>query len=188
MVDRKDWSEYYDVTRSQPPHELLVKALSYVKNTGKAIDIGGGALRDTGYLLQKGFEVTVIDSNPLLEKEVREINNERLHFFVTTFENFHFPVNEYILASAMHSLSYCEPVLFDRLIMNIKSSLKTGGIFCGQMLGTYDEWSKNLQRTYQTADEARDYLKGLEILLFHEEETEEGRTKHWHIFNFIARK
>lgn len=171
-----------------PPHELLVEALSYVKSTGKIIDIGGGTMRDAKYLLQKGFDVTVIDKSPLLEKEAVGIKNEHLHVFVSSFENFQFPINEYVLASAMHSLYYCELEQFSRVITNIKSSLKKGGIFCGQMFGPYDEWSKKLKRAYQTADEARGYLKDLEILSFQEEDTGEGCTKHWRVYNFIARK
>ena len=188
MVDKVDYSEYYDMTREQPPHDLLVKAISYVKGTGKAIDIGGGALRDAKYLLQQGFDVTVIDKSPLLEKEVTKIKDERLHSFVTSFEDFQFPVDEYVLASAMHSLSYCDSEHFSRVIKNIKSSLKKGGVFCGQMYGAYDQWSKSLLRTYQTVDEARTYLKDMEIIFFQEEKTESGRTKHWHIFDFIVQK
>jgi SAM-dependent methyltransferase len=188
MTDKKDWSEYYNFTREQPPSQLLIEALSHVENTGKAIDIGGGALRDTRYLLQKGFDVTVIDKSPLLEREASNIKNERLHLFVTSFEDFQFPVDEYILASAMHSLPHCDPEHFGRVIINIKSSLKKGGIFCGQMFGDHDQWSKTVEMTYLTADKAREYLKDMEIISFREEETEEGRTKHWHIFNFIARK
>jgi len=165
-----------------------MEALSYVKNTGKVLDIAGGALKDTKYLLQKGFDVTVIDKSPLLEKEAMEMKNERLHPFVTSFEDFIFPANEYILVSAMQCLSYCEPEHFSRVITDIKSSLKKNGIFCGQMYDGYDQESKSLHRAYQTADEAREYLKDLEIISFREEETEEGRTKHWHIYNFIARK
>jgi len=188
MADKKDWSEYYDFTRPQPPCELLVEALSYVRDIGKVIDIGGGALRDTKYLLQKGFDVTVIDKSPLLVKEAQEIKNERLHLFVTSFEDFQFPVDEYVLASAMYSLPFCEPAHFSRVITNIKASLKKGGIFCGQMFGDHDQWSKTVEMTYITADKAMEYLADMEIISFREQETEEGRTKHWHIFDFIARK
>lgn len=188
MIDKKDWSEYYDFTREQPPRELLVEALQYVKDIGKAIDIGGGALRDTKLLLQKGFDVTVIDISPLLEKEASEIKNERLHTIVTSFENFKFPINEYILASAMYSLPHCDPEHFGNVITNIKSSLKKGGIFCGQMFGEHDQWSKTVNMTYITADKAREYLNDMEIIAFREIETKEGETKHWHIFDFIARK
>lgn len=193
MTDGIDWSEWYDMTRTQAPNQLLVQALSYVKEVGKAIDIGGGALKDTKFLLQKGFDVTVIDKSPILEKEAMQIKSERLHPFVTSFEDFHFPLNEYILASAMQTLSYCEPEHFSRVITDIKSSLKSGGIFCGQMYDAYDDWSKSpevkkLHKTYKTIDEAKEYLKDMEIILFKEEETEEGRTRHWRIFDFIARK
>lgn len=193
MTDKIDWSEWYDITRNQPPTELLVKALSYVKETGKVLDIGGGALKDTKYLLVKGFDVTVIDKNPLLMKEAMEIKSEQLHPLITSFEDFHFPVNEFVLVSAMQCLSYCKNECFKEVIENIKLSLREDGIFCGQMYGVYDEWSKSpesrdLHKSCQTADEARQYLKDLDVVLFQEEETEEGRIKHWQIFNFIARK
>ncbi len=188
MSDKKDWSEYYDFTRAQPPRELLIEALSHVKNVGSAIDIGGGALRDTKLLLQKGFDVTVIDKSPLVEKEAAEIKSERLHVVVTSFEDFKFPVDEYTLASAMYSLPHCDPAHFEKVITNIKSSLKKGGIFCGQMFGDHDQWSKTVGMTYLTADEARRYLSDMEIISFNEVETKEGETKHWHIFDFIARK
>ncbi len=188
MTNKIDWSEWYDFTRAQAPSQLLVQALSYIDKTGKVIDIGGGALKDTKYLLRKGFDVTVIDQSPLLEKEANEIKGERLHPIITSFEDFQFPSDEYILASAMHSLSYCDPKHFDSVITNIKSSLKRGGIFCGDMYDSYDDWSKSIPRAYQTEAEARNYLKDMEVLFFQEEETEKGHTKHWRIFNFIARK
>lgn len=188
MQNKFDWSEWYEITREQPPHGLLIEAISYVKNIDKAIDIGGGALRDTKYLLEKGFDVTVIDQSPLLEKEAQEIKSNRLHTFITSFEDYKFPNSEYDLASAMHSLSYCEPDKFGVVFANIKNSLKTGGIFCGHMYDSYDDWSKKIHRAYQSSDEAKNYLKDMDILLFEEEETRDGHTKHWRIFDFIARK
>jgi tellurite methyltransferase len=188
MNDKIDWSDWYNHTRVQPPYDLLNKALSYVKNMGKALDVGGGALKDTRYLLEKGFDVTVIDKSPLLEKEAEKIKSDRLHTYVTSFENFDFPVNEYVLASAMHSLSYCEPEHFNRVFINIKSSLKKGGIFCGHLYDTYDEWSKGINRAYQTANGAKELLKDMDVILFQEEETEGDHTKHWRIYDFIARK
>jgi len=188
MPNKKDWSEYYDFTRGQEPRELLIETLPYVKGIGKAIDIGGGALRDTKFLLQKGFDVTVLDISPLLIKEAAGIKSDHLHLIVSSFEDFQFPVEEYILASAMYSLPHCAPEHFARVITNIKASLKKGGIFCGQMFGEYDQWSKTIQMTYLSAEKAKEYLNDMEIITFREEETIEGTTKHWHIFNFIVRK
>lgn len=56
-----DWKTYYLQTADLPPSLLLVKALSFVSHRGKAIDIGGGALKDSRYLLAQGFDTTVID-------------------------------------------------------------------------------------------------------------------------------
>ena len=60
---KKDWSKYFNNTKNRPPSRLLVKALEYVENKKNAIDIGGGALKDAKYLLEQGFNVTVIDSS-----------------------------------------------------------------------------------------------------------------------------
>jgi len=124
MSIKKDWSEYYELTREKSPSALLVEALKYVKNKVNAIDLGGGALKDARYLLNEGFDVTIIDSSPLLEQEVSRIKNTRLHAFVASFEDFSFPKNEYDLASAMFALNFCDPSNFDEVFEKIKDSIK----------------------------------------------------------------
>ncbi len=192
MSYKKDWSEYYKVTKSKPPRPLLIDALKHVAGGQKALDIGGGALRDTRYLIDKDFDVTVIDKSPLMKKEADEMNNKRLHARTVSFEDFDFPVAEYDIAVAMYSLPFCEPAYFDDVIKRIKSSLKVGGVFCGQLFGDRDEWSTNTKMTFHTIDQAKKVLEGLEVIYFHEDEKDDktaiGETKHWHIFNFIAVK
>ncbi len=95
MNQDKDWSDYYKATKAKPPRPLLVKALGFVKNKGKAIDLGGGALNDSKYLLDQGFDVTVIDKSPLMEQEAKDIPNNKLHAFTFAFEDFNFPKAEY---------------------------------------------------------------------------------------------
>ena len=188
----KDWSEYYEITKAKPPSKLLVNALEYVVNKGKAIDIGAGALKDTRYLLEQGFEVIAIDRSPLMEKEAKALEKNKMEAFTTSFENFAFPENEYDIASAMFSLPFTEPAHFDTVFGNIKKSLKKGGIFCGQFFGINDEWSKNPKMTFHTEVQAKELLNGLEILSFKEVEedgtTANGTPKHWHIFHIIAKK
>ena len=192
MAYKKDWSEFYDITKSKPPRPLLVEALKYVSRTNKVIDIGAGALRDTKYLLEKGFEVTVIDSSPLMIDHANDLKNDKLHAFVTKFEDFDFPKNEYNLASAMYSLPFCSPKSFNQVFEKIKNSLKVGGIFCGQLFGNRDEWSNNKNMTFHTLEQARQLLSGLDIISLEEEEKDDktgsGDMKHWHVFHFIARK
>lgn len=188
----KDWSDYYKATQSKPPRSLLIKVLEYVKNKSKAIDVGGGALNDTKYLLDQGFEVTVIDESPLMEKEAKNIPSDKLQAITTSFEEFNFPKEEYDLASAMFALPFTAPQHFTEVFEKIKSSLKKDGIFCGQFFGDRDEWKTNPNMTFHTKEQAEELLKDLEIISFKEEEKEDktatGGMKHWHIFHIIARK
>lgn len=189
---QKDWSEYYEITKAKPPSKLLVKALEYVTDKGKAIDIGAGALKDTRYLLEQGFEVTAIDKSPLMEQEAKDLENDKLHALTTSFEDFDFPENKYDIASSMFALPFTEPQHFEKVFTNIKNSLKKDGIFCGQFFGINDEWSKNPKMTFHTEDQIKNLLTGLEILSFKEIEEDStianGTPKHWHIFHVIARK
>lgn len=191
-MSKQDWSEYFEFTREKPPFSLLVEALKYVKNKSKAIDIGGGALRDTRYLLEEGFDVTVVDSSPLLEQEAARIKNDRLHPFVVSFEDFNFPQNEYDLASAMFALNFCNPSCFDSVFEKIKGSLKKEGIFCAQLFGDHDKGSNKENMTYPSKDQMIRLLAGLEILGFHEKEPDDkeasSEVRSGHIFQFIARK
>jgi SAM-dependent methyltransferase len=191
-MSNKDWSEYYKVTKAKPPRPLLVKALAFVTNKGKAIDIGGGALNDTRYLLDQGFEVTVIDKSPLMEQEAKNIKNEKLLAFTSAFEDFNFPQNEFDLVSAMFALPFINPDHFSTVFAKIKDSLKTGGVFCGQFFGDRDEWKTNHDMTFHTKEQAHELLKDMESISFAEDEkddkTAKGDMKHWHVFHIIARK
>ncbi len=192
MKVEKDWSEYYKATKAKPPRPLLVRSLEYVTHKDKAIDVGGGALNDSRYLLEQGFEVTVIDKSPLLEGQAKGLSNEKLHAKVTSFEDFCFPKNEYDLACAMFALPFTDPQHFDAVFRNVKDSLKKGGIFCGQLFGTNDEWSKNPKMSFHTKEQVENLLEDLEVILIEEVEkdgpTATGPLKHWHVFHIIAKK
>jgi tellurite methyltransferase len=192
MKVEKDWSDYYKATKAKPPHPLLVRALEYVAHKDTAIDIGGGALNDSKYLLKQGFDVTVIDKSPLLEDQAKGLNNKKLHAMVTSFEDFGFPENEYDLACAMFALPFTNPQHFDAVFRKIKDSLKKGGVFCGQLFGINDEWSKNPKMSFHTREQVENFFKDLEVISTKEVEengpTATGPSKHWHVFHIIAKK
>ena len=191
-LQKKDWQEYYEITKGRPPSRLLIEALGYVINKGKAIDIGGGALKDTRYLLEQGFDVTVVDKADLMAKEAEAIKSNKLHCFVSSFADFDFPKNEYDIASAMYSLPFNPPENFDTVFTKIKKSLVKGGIFCGQCFGVSDGWSANPKMTFHTKEQVEKLLSDTEVILLDEEEkddkTASGTPKHWHVFHFIAKK
>lgn len=187
-----DWSGYYKATKSRPPRALLIKALKYVTHKEKAIDIGGGVLNDTRYLLAQGFEVTVIDKSQEVEEEAKTIQNNKLTALTTAFEDFSFPKNEYDLASAMYALPFTPPQYFNAVFKRIRDSLKKEGVFCGQFFGERDGWNDKPDMTFHTEAQVHELLKGLEVISFKEEEkddrTAKGDMKHWHVFHVIARK
>lgn len=192
MKNKKDWSEYYKITKTNPPSKLLVKAITHVTSRYNAIDIGGGALKDTCYLLNQGFEVTVVDKSPLMMIEAEKVQNEKLHPFVSSFEDFNFPENQFDIASSIFALPFTDPKYFDLVIFKIKQSVKKGGVFCGHFFGINDDWSTNEKMTFHTRDQIEKFFEGFQIIALDEIE-EEGKTangnpKHWHIFEVIAIK
>jgi hypothetical protein len=92
----------------------------------------------------------------------------------------------------MFALPFTGPADFESVFSEIKGSLKKGGVFCGQLFGMNDEWSKNPKMTFHTEAQVKDLLDDLEILSFKEVEedstTANGTPKHWHIFHIIAKK
>ena len=188
---RKDWTEFYEITKNKPPSNLLIKALEYVTHKNSSIDIGGGGLKDTRYLLQQGFQVTVIDSSELMAEEAKKIRSDKLHYFVSSFDEFDFPENKFDIASAIYALPFNPPETFDAVFTRIKKSLVKGGIFCGQLFGMRDGWKDHEGMTFQTKEQAVALFSGMDIISLEEEEKDgtiaNGTSKHWHVFHFIAR-
>lgn len=188
----KDWGRFYERTKNDPPSPLLVEALTHVKTRDSAIDIGAGGLKDTRYLLEEGFEVTVVDMEPLMAKAAAEIKTDKLEAVVSSFADFDFGKDKYDIAAAMYALPFNPRDTFDSVFARIKESLITGGVFCGQLFGDRDAWTPDPQMTFHDKAQAQALFSDMELLTFKETEkdgkTADGTPKHWHVFHFIARK
>lgn len=189
---KKDWADYIQLTKDKPPSPLLVRALGFVVKRTTAIDVGGGALNDTRYLLEQGFDVTAVDADNAMAAQAKTIPSEKFHYTVSSFLDFQWPKDKFDIASAMFSLPFNPPETFKTVLTKIKQSLVPEGIFCGQFFGVRDTWSSNPHMTFHTKELAEQLLSDLEILLLQEIEkdgqTANGTAKHWHFFNFIAKK
>src|SRR3989344_2471754 len=187
MSKSNTWSAFYEATKSQPPSELLVRALEYVEHRRKAIDVGAGALKDTRFLLDQGFEVMAIDKEHLMMHEAETISSDRFHHLISSFADFNFPINEYDIASAMYALPFNPPETFEAVFQRIKDSLIKGGIMCGQFFGVRDEWHEDQNMTFHTKEQIEALLSEMEILELQEKEWEgklaSGSPKHWHVFH-----
>ena len=189
----KSWSKYYESTKALKPSRFLVEAFeSFEPEPGKAIDLGCGAGRDTKYLLEKGFEVSVVDKDPSAEDYLKQLpHRDNLKFACVGFEDYNF--DRYDLINAHYALPFIQKEDFDTVISKILESIKPEGLFVGQLFGVNDEWNTpDAKMTFCERAEV-DMLfrnfKHLEIREVNEEGTmASGGTKHWHVFNIIARK
>lgn len=187
------WGKYYERTRERPPHSSLREALSLVPNKDTALDLGAGSLRDTRYLLRDGFgHVVAVDSEPLITQEAIPEGGGKVEIVLSSFEDFEFPENVFDLVNAQYSLPFTAPESFAEVFAKTKSSLKSGGVFVGQLFGQNDGWRDKPDMTFHTLDDVRELLSDMDILSLNEEETDgvtsEGSSKHWHVFQITARK
>jgi SAM-dependent methyltransferase len=187
-MSKTNWQEYHDLTKNNPPSELLIKALEHVSNVGSAMNLGDGGLKDAKYLLEHGFDVTVVDQTIQLLKP----SPEKLHCFAAAFDEYEFAKEHFDLASAMFALPFNRPETFNDVFDSTKHSLKKGGIFCGQFFGDRDGWSDRSEMTFHTKEQVEHLFIDMETISFVEVEkdskTANGTPKHWHVFHVIARK
>ncbi len=194
MAQRKKrgWASHFAITKDYPPSPLLIRAMPYVKKGGKALDMGAGALKDSKYLLEKGFDVTAVDAEPLVAKMASSILSDKLHVTISSFEKFAFPKNTFDLISSMFSLPFTRPKEFEKVFESLVESLKDDGIFCGQFFGVKDSWHTDTTMTFHDKEHIEKLLSPFKILTLDEEERESKTTngvlKHWHIFHVIAQK
>ena len=185
------WEDFYKITKGRPPWPLLVQAVSLLSNGKYALDLGCGAGRDTRFLLEQGFSVTAVDSDPHAIALLEVFPRDHLRVVQSSFEAFEFET--YDLVNAHFALPFAPEDRFHEVFARIKLALNAGGIFVGQFFGVNDEWnSPGNQMTFLTREQAEAELKDLKVLEFQEEDVDshvaDGTPKHWHVFHIIAQK
>ncbi len=191
------WAGYYRWTEKRPPRELLVQALNHVdweRRVGRgprtAIDLGFGAGNDTLELLRRGWTVLAIDQQPsavkFLTRRVPPAHRARLTCLVAPMEGLELPPADLVYAS--FSLPFCAPHAFPALWKEIRSAIRPGGHFAGQLFGNLDQWHARSTMTFVDEPRVRRLARGLRTELLRET-VEEGRSllgpKHWHYFDLI---
>lgn len=184
---------YYVNTKDSPARELLVEAVGYLKsNQRQALDMGCGAGRDTKFLLEHGFNVTAVDANNGAVDYMLSIKpKDRLNFFQTDFESFEF--GSYDLINASYCLPFLHYEVIGEVFDRIKAAIKPGGLFVGQLFGLSDEFNTPGETmTFLTVPQVERLLRDMEIIKLQELEYDgqlaNGKPKHWHYFDIIARK
>ena len=190
----KNATEYYQNSiRRNRPSRLLADffRLKLDKNLKEknAIDLGCGAGNDTMLLLEKGFNVTAIDSEPQVKEILpqRAQNVQKLNVVIGDFSKVQFQKAD--LINANFSLFFVKKD-FDLFIKNVLGSINKNGYFVGNFLGKEDDWKKS--KTTLEKDELLNYFSKYKIIYFSEEKYYKDsltkKNKFWHVYNIIAQK
>lgn len=190
----KNATEYYQNSiKRDKPSRLLADffRLKLDKNLKEknAIDLGCGAGNDSIFLLEKGFKVTAIDSEPqvseILSKRVK--NTQNLNVVIDDFSKVKLQKTD--LINANFSLFFVKKD-FKLFIKNVLDNINKNGYFVGNFLGKEDDWKKS--KTTVEKDELRNYFSKFKILYFSEEKYYKDsltkKNKFWHVYNIIAKK
>ena len=178
-------------TKDKPPSKLLVEALPFVSyTTGRALDLGCGAFKDSVFLLENGFIVDAVDNAENVAAMVSQ--QDGLTFYQQSFSEFTFNEGRYDLVNAQFSLPFTSPDTFTEVWDKMVSSLPSGGVFVGQFFGPEDEFSDRPEMTFLDRQEVENLCASFTVRTFVESKrtgkTATGHDKFWHIFDVIGVK
>ena len=192
-MSERNWTQYYKAISGRSPRPLLGEAIEYIPPHARILELGAGDFVESVFLLDSGHSVDAIDSAEGSKKLAQMIHNPNFSFEHTTYSDYNFKANTYDMVLALFSLPFHGKKDFNELFTNIKTSLKSKGVFCGNLFGIHDEWNtSDSDLIFHSKEEVASLLNDLEILKLAEVETDgktaAGATKHWHTFQIIARK
>ena len=194
--DDTHWSAYNAAQGDRPPRPLCreVMGLAGPGRGRTAIDLGCGAGTETRALLRQGWRVIAVDSAPTTQEHVlaatADLDRDGLSIRTSSFADLgELPPAD--LVHAGYSLPYATPEVFAPLWQRIRSILRPGGWFAGNLFGDRDSWAGTVDGTFLTREHTLDLFTGMEVVRF-DEEDEDGHAfsgpKHWHVFHVVARQ
>lgn len=172
------WESYFSSRIYDPPEQFVVAGLKKIATSGKgkvAIDLGSGIGHETKLLLDKGFKVVAVDSNPLALQYMKHLpgiakHNTQLKTIPSKFENLNFsslPRADLIISS--FALPFVSQSQFNRVWQKIKANIKPGGYIIINLFDPhYSFYNNKHAMTFHTKDQALNLLKGFKIIEFRE--------------------
>lgn len=136
--------EFYKNTKNALPHENVKEFISLNIKSGKAIDLGCGAGRDSIFLIKNNWNVTSIDlknTQSFITEKLSAEELKRFKFIQTSFENLNLEKNNLVVAN--YSLPFCKKVFFPILWNKINSSIQKNRLFCWEFF-----WRKRFLEKY----------------------------------------
>lgn len=189
-----DWTGYYDAQHGRAVRSVVLQALALrgAVPPGVAIDIGCGEGTETRHLLANGWRVLAIDADPASEARVRAgLTPEqiaRLAFRLARFEDIgKLPAADLVYST--FALPFCDPAAFPTLWSSIRSALKPGAWFAGELFGPHDSWAGRADMNFHDRAEVEALLAGLTVHTL-DEDDRAGQSafgpRRWHVFHIVA--
>ena len=125
IKEKLKWNEKYKTLTPKPPSTLL-DFIPEAKNK-KALDLAGGLGRNAIALLQKGYDVTLIDISDIA---ISKINNPKIKKICLDLDNYIIPQNEYDIIIMIKYFNL-------DLLKQIPKSLKNNGYFIFETINKY---------------------------------------------------
>lgn len=193
------WNEYLKNSKNHSPRPLMREALAHVHAKEAALDLDCGALNDTAYILEHGFEhVDAVDSNPSVEELLPRVNDfirNNITFIPRSFSDFVFPPAHYDFINAQYSLPFIGTADFRTVIARMKDSAKSKGVFAGQFFGLEDGWTGRSDIHFCSREEVESLFnrsQGWSLIKLDEFKgnrmTAAGTDKYCHVYDVIAVK
>ncbi|MFC4941991.1 class I SAM-dependent methyltransferase [Pseudonocardia sp. GCM10023141] len=172
------------------PSDLVVRAAARAR-TGRALDVGCGALRNTEFLLGAGFAVDAVDRDPVVATMAARMHHPRLRFVHARIEQWSMPKATYTLVAAIHVLPMLPPDVLGRVLASIRSALVVDGLLGATLLGDRDGWAGDHPlMTFVSRTGCADLLRGFEVRAQDEIEYDgldaTGAPKHWHVHRLLC--
>ena len=187
------WSAYNEAQLGREPRELCRAVLGRAgPGRGRlAADLGCGSGVETRALLDSGWRVVAVDSEPSTPARLAEQigNPERLEVRVQAFKDLRLEGVD--LLHAAYALPFTDPADFPSVWQELRDALNPGGWLAVDLFGDRDDWAHTEGMTFLTRSQVEALLQGLDVVLL-DEEDEDGHAftgpKHWHVFHVLARQ
>jgi tellurite methyltransferase len=184
------------MNKPKQPNLLMKKALKYVEDNSLVLDIGCGSGIDSIYIANLGHDVTSIDKNKELIKDLKSQKIRNIVPICTNIEDFELDFNKYSMINAQWVLPFVKKEKFPRILKDINRSLTNKGIFCGQFFGRKDQWYFDLnvknKINFITKKEFTEFLSDYFVVyqseLIYFADSISNKNKKWHVYEFIVSK
>jgi len=194
MVNKKV-DDYLETTKYWgPSNNTILSVHLFNKYDKKALDLGCGSLRNSKFLFNSGFIVDAIDKDPGVKKYTEFFKTRPKGVFnlkIADYIKFDLGREKYDIVVAQNSLSFNRKDEVGKVINGIYKTLKSDGIFAGNLYGLKDFRFGRNKMSFYTKDEVKSLLsKFKEVWLIEDEggEKESGKKFHWHAYEFVVQK